>query len=276
MNKAASFNPVAPEYRIPPASTEGSEAWGGEFKTATVIGPFEGVGDVLSPTIELFKNNIWLITKVVFVIFAPFEIFKALSFGPERADWQFGMGLFGLSLLCKALVAPSLIYALVTVMRTGVAPSLSESYRWGLSRLGKLVVCALLAWVLQILGFVCLIVPGIILGLAFELVYPMAALENRSPVEILKRSYELTKGYRWKIFGAVFVLGLLCSVISIPVGFVLGMLATGGINLWPLQAAVSMVTDIIYEATTVLSLVIYFSILSSHKAQAGWHDDHPL
>jgi uncharacterized membrane protein len=182
-------------YQAHSDSPGNAQAHNEEFRTTPTIGPFLSIGDVLGPAISLFVKNIWLITKIVFVVFAPFEIFKTLSFSPTDTSWETVVGTGLLGLVCKALIAPSLIYALFTQMRTGVAPGLTECYRWGLSRLGKLIAVVVLAWSLQALGYFLLIIPGIILGLAFELVYPMAALENRSPVEILKRSYKLTKGY---------------------------------------------------------------------------------
>ena len=229
------------------------------FEHSPHIGPFVSMGSVIGPTITLFKDNLWLITKIIFAIFLPFEIFKVLNL--ETNDWQTVAGVFVMGLVCKALVAPSLIYALVTVMRTGVPPSLTDSYRFGINKLGKLVACLLMSWTLQALGFVLFIIPGIILGLAFELVYPMAALENRGPVEILKRSYNLTRGYRWKILGAGIIFGLLCMLAGLPVTFFSGFLALAGIHFWPLDVAVAMVSDVINETTTILSLVIYLSIL---------------
>lgn len=260
IHAAGSSPPVNPDYSTLQAPIEGWQASQGKFETTPAIGPFVSVGAALSPTIDLFKDNFWLITKIIFVIFAPFEIFKTLSFGEQKSGWQIVAGTFLLGLFCKALVAPSLIYALVTVMRNGVAPSLNESYRWGLSRIGKVIACALMAWALELLGFVCLIIPGIILSLAFELIYPMASLENRTPIEIIKRSYQLTKGYRLRIFCVTFVIGLLCGVVSIPGAVVSGILVTNGINSWPLNAVLALVTDIVNESTTILSLVIYLGI----------------
>ena len=244
-----------------------AQAHNGEFRITPTVGPFLSVGDALGPAISLFVKNIWLITKIVFVVFAPFEVFKALSFSPTDNNWQTVVGTGLLGLVCKALIAPSLIYALFTQMRTGVAPDLTECYRWGLNRLGKLIAVVVLAWSLQALGYILLIVPGIILGLAFELVYPMAALENRSPVEILKRSYNLTKGYRWRILGAGIVFGLLCSVINIPVTIVSAVLVANGSPVWPLDALMAMAVDLMNEATTVLSLVIYLGILAATRSE---------
>jgi uncharacterized membrane protein len=228
------------------------------------VGPFTSIGAVITPTIEVFKNNIWLITKIVVVVFAPYEILKVMEnhASAGRPDWQPVVGFTFLGLVCSALASPALIYALVTVMRTGQAPSVSEAYRWGLGRLGRIMVCAVLAWVLQFLGLICLVIPGIILGLAFEIVYPMAALENRSPVETLKRSYHMTKGYWGRIFGASFAVGLMCWVIALPAGLLTGILIMGGINFWPLNSAVALVADVAYQLPTVLSLIIYLSLVT--------------
>ncbi len=241
----------------------GSSAERDDFEIERSIRPFDGVGDALNPTISIFAKNIWLITKIVFVVFAPLEIFKGLSANAIQSSWQTAVGTVLLGLACQALIAPSLIYALVTVMRTGVAPSRNDSYRWGLSRLPKLVACALMMWALVSFGFILLVVPGIILSLAFALVYPMATLELLGPVDILKRSYNLTKGYRWRILGAGILTGLLFGIINIPVGIVSAVLVSAGIRFWPVDALLALIVDITNEATTVLSLVIYLGILKT-------------
>lgn len=238
-----------------------------EVKPPTVVGPFTSVGAALHPTITIFTRNIWLIAKIVFAIFAPFEIFKALSLGRQQPGWQVIAGTLLLGMVAKALVAPSLIYALVVVMRTGVAPGLHDSYRWGLSRLWKVVGCAGLAWSLELVGFALLIIPGIILSLAFALIFPVATVEDRGPLEIVRRSYNLTKGYRGRIFVTGFVITLLCSFAGMPFQIAWGILASAGFNYWPLQAGIEMIIDIISEALTVLSLVIYFGIMA-HRAAA--------
>ena len=221
------------------------------------IYPFRGVGDILSPTIDLFTRNLWLITKIVFVVVAPFEIFQVMSLGDVENDWQLTAVTFVLGAICQVLIAPALIYALMKTIQTGVAPGVNESYRWGLSRLAKLCICAAIAWALQLLGYALCIIPGIIISLALELVYPLAVLEKGSPAEILRRSSELTRGRRWKIFLAVIVIALLTSVISVPAS----LLTLEVVGFWPVTVLAAILVDIVEQAHTVLSLVIYLSIL---------------
>lgn len=225
------------------------------------IKPFDGVFEALGTTVTIFSKNFWLITKLVLVIVTPFEIFKALSVGETAGNWQLGLGTFGLQIFCSVLIAPALIYALMKVMQTGVAPGINEAYRFGLSKVIKLLLCSIMVWILIGVGLVLLIIPGIVLMLAFELMYPIAVLEGGSPTEILNRSYTLTKGYKWKILGATFLMSVMLGVASIPVTIVVAWLAFSGIVFWPLQVLAAIVSDVLSQATTVLSLVIYLGIL---------------
>lgn len=225
------------------------------------IKPFVGIGEVLGPTISLFSNNIWLITKIVLVIVAPFEIFKALSIGEIAGSPQLTIGTFALQIFCNLLIAPALIYALMKVMQTGIAPGVNESYRWGLSKLGKLSLCALMAWVLQMFGFVFCIIPGIFLTVAFELVYPIAVLEDGSPTEILDRSYRRTKGHRWQILGATILMSIMIAITGAPASIAASWFVATGINFWPILALAAIISDILSQGATILSLVIYLSIL---------------
>jgi hypothetical protein len=195
-------------------------------------------------------------------VVTPFEIFRVISLKDVENEWQLTAATVVLGATCKVLIAPALIYALMKTLQTGVVPGVNESYRWGLSRLGKLCVCAAIAWILQLLGYALCIIPGIIVGCALEVVYPLAVLEKGSPADILRRSSELTKGHRLNIFLASIVIGLLTSVIGIPAGFLTAVY--GG--FWPLTILAAIAVDIADQAFTVLSLVIYLSILKTSQS----------
>ena len=225
------------------------------------IPPFIGPSDGIGPTFHLFRKNLWLIAKIVFVIVAPFEVFKAISVGQEALDWQTTFGLFALERVTDVLITPALFYALLKVMQTGTAPGVNEAYRWSLNKIPKLALASFLAWVLTLAGLVLLIVPGIIASLAFFVVAPVAIFENVSPTDALRRSWELTKGHRWNILGASFVIGILISAISAAMTGAVGIFTLNGITFWPLNVAALIVSDIFARALTVLSLIIYVGIL---------------
>lgn len=230
------------------------------------IGPVVSFGSLLKPTFKLFTRKLGLITKLSFVIFAPFEVFKALSAVGPNVLGHTNAQTFILDLFARALLAPSLIYALVKVTATGDAPSLNDCFRLGLSKLPRLIVCLLLVAFLEVLGFICLVIPGIFLWVAFQLIYPIVALENRGAFEIPGRSYRLTTGHRGSIFFAAVVLYLSIAIVNQPLGLISTFLVTYGIDPWPLTAGLALVTDIVSQVSTVFSLVVYLSILKQRSS----------
>lgn len=89
----------------------------------------------------------------------------------------------------------------------------------------------LLITVLTILGYIVLIIPGVIIALAFSLTYFFIIDKNMGPWEGMKASFDMTKGFRWRILavmalcGLINILGLLCFGVGILVTIPLTTLA---------------------------------------------------
>jgi hypothetical protein len=148
-------------------------------------------------------------------------------------------------------------------METGSAPSVNEAYRWGLSKIPKLSLSAVMSWFMIALGTLLCIIPGIILSLAFHVVYPVAVFEKGSPIDVLKRSYELTEGHRLNIFWAGIVIALVGGACTVPASAIVAALTVNGIRFLPLEIGAAIYTDIVTEIQTVFSLVVYLSIVST-------------
>ena len=253
--------PLSPPISRPIPFSQPTTGWDSNTGSITVnsIAPFNDMSDALGPTFSLFKTHFWLITKITVVIVAPFEIFKTLNPADVEENWPLFASMFVLEEMCKVLIAPALIYALMQVMQTGIAPGVNEAYHWGVSKLGKLIFCAAMAFALQTLGLALCFIPGIIISLALVLAFPIAILENGSAAGALESSYHLTKGHRWRILGVTLVLWMLIFVCGLPEKATAAAAAsTGGLWLFHLLAAIF--SDIIEQSTTVMSLVIYLSI----------------
>lgn len=70
------------------------------------------------------------------------------------------------------------------------------------------------------LGFVLLIVPGIILLMMWAVAVPALVVERQGVFSAFRRSAELTKGAKWKIFGLCLVLLVIYLLLSTAVSFV--------------------------------------------------------
>jgi uncharacterized membrane protein len=73
------------------------------------------------------------------------------------------------------------------------------------------------------IGFVLLIVPGIIFGLMFMFATFIVIESELGPIDAMSESHRLTRGYKWHLFGLVLLLllinllGLLALIVGILV-----------------------------------------------------------
>src|SRR5207247_2599654 len=67
------------------------------------------------------------------------------------------------------------------------------SYRWGLSRFGSVLLVAVLVGIVVGVGFILLIIPGIIFLVFLSVSEPALIVENRRGREGLKRSWNLVR-----------------------------------------------------------------------------------
>ncbi|AWM78090.1 hypothetical protein [Phenylobacterium parvum] len=84
---------------------------------------------------------------------------------------------------------------------------------------------SLLVWIFVTLGLIVLVVPGVFLAVMLTVSTVACILEDRPPMEALKRSRELTRGNRWRLLGLVLILLLFYTAAGL-----LGEIPTAGIG----------------------------------------------
>src|SRR5258708_10415596 len=81
--------------------------------------------------------------------------------------------------------------------------------------LGSLVRVAVVAGILIVIGFVLIIVPGLILLTIWSVAVPAVVIERPPGLAALGRSRELVRGNGWQVFGGILVLYFLVLVVSV-------------------------------------------------------------
>jgi hypothetical protein len=228
-----------------------------------------GLGEVVSKTFDLFRHDF----VKYFLIFAVAEIVVGLATllaysavqlptipsNTTDLSWVSGYltavferySIIGVATIVVVPVAEgaSIKMAAEAIERRPVA--VGASVRFALSKLVWLWAVSLVVGVIVILGFVALIVPGIILAIMFCLALPALLLENTGVLGSLNRSRELV-GHRWgKTFATFIVLGLVIVVISLIITFVSGLF--GGVG-----PVVSGLLSAFYEPIIPIALTVYF------------------
>ena len=220
------------------------------------------LGEVLDVSFGLYRS-----------LFAPLLVIAVIC---QSLPMTLGVYLGGSGLLFVNL-GLSLVYGVLAVIlgSLGVAAStfvVSDAYlgretsaivalQRALSLLGRLVVISLLSTLLIGLGFMLLIVPGVILLSGLVLSTVVAVLEAPpSATAAMGRSWELTRGSRGKVFLTLLVAFLLLLVPSIALGGVEALLGSeGGIGLVVL-ALEAILQILIYPFLYVVMTVLYYDL----------------
>ena len=114
--------------------------------------------------------------------------------------------LIQFSLVCFAMTA--VYYSILTEFRTKQVPSLGESYSWGFSRLGDVMINNFLFLLIIALGICLLVVPGIIWSYTFSFCLTIAVIKGAKGVEAFKESAKLTKNHHWMLLITYVLLGI--------------------------------------------------------------------
>ncbi len=201
--------------------------------------PF-GVGEAISYGWNKYWQNLGmllLITFLVFVIGAVFGgIASAIGNAFPRVHFTSGTTRYGIgvgfifaqlvSFVVNAVLAMGVIRATLAVAE-GRQPDVSMLFRS--EGLAAYIVASILVALATVVGFILLIVPGIIVLIVWHFFgYVIVENPETSATEAMRRSAEITKGHRWELFG----LGLLLVGINILglLACCVGLLFTEGIT----------------------------------------------
>ena len=106
------------------------------------------------------------------------------------------------------------------------------------------------------IGFVFLIVPGLILLVIWSVVAPVTVLERPGVFAAFGRSRQLVRGNGWNVFAVIVVVFLSVLVVSVGVGLLAGSLGSVGRAFvqWALDSALAPIT-------ALSASVLYFALV---------------
>ena len=191
--------------------------------TPPILRPLS-MGEILDTSFSLYRRHFGALATVALVctgIPLLLRLFLEASGGLFTSVPLFLLYL--ISLVVLSLVATGATVFIVAESYLGRPISAREALSRATPYLGRILICSLLMSLVVGLGFVLLVIPGIILGVGLALAVPAVVLEpGMSPSAALSRSWELTRGSRWRIFG----LGLtLLVLLYVPFVAVTGLFA---------------------------------------------------
>jgi len=166
------------------------------------------------------------------------------------------IALFTLRPICQAII----LFGAFQDMLGRDFP-IGESLRKGLSRIFPIIAMLIVEGLALVVGFMLLIIPGYMLFVAWYVALPVLVVERLGPVASLRRSAELTKGHRWKIFGIIFVMGIVIGIIGAVINAV--ALAFHNHAVYMTVEYVSQAVAIAFES--VVGVVLYHDLRAAKE-----------
>jgi hypothetical protein len=174
------------------------------------------VGHVLRRAVSMLLRRFLTFFIVTVVGFSPLVLLNrapttaTTEIDPAQTFIMPGLG-FVLLMVLSMLSSAVILHAAFQDMRNRPV-NLVESLKVGLRRFLPLILLGFVEAVLIVFGLMLLIVPGLILYTMWFVAVGACVVERLGPWTSLRRSRELTKGHRWKIFGLVLLILLLSLV----------------------------------------------------------------
>jgi hypothetical protein len=172
--------------------------------------PFS-VGAAMGQGFGIFFKNLPAFLLMAIVIYSPLFAY-AMTTNPIEMSmndilWM-GIILAVGGVLLQNLLTAAVTYGVVEQMagrHAGIGKSLGVGLRRMLPTFGLFLVMSICI----ALGFVALIIPGIIVACMLYVAVPALVIEQNGIGRAMSRSAYLTKGSRWSIFGMLILLNLL-------------------------------------------------------------------
>ena len=170
----------------------------------------------------MVKNFLWLFLAL---------IISGFFYGPlqlnnyESDGFSFGaiiLGMFGLAF--SLLITPVISYGADMIYLQAVRneePDISWLIQGFKTNYINIILANLLYFAIVAIGFIFLIIPGIIFSVRLIYVPYMVMDKGLDPVRAVEGSWKLTSGYGWTIFGlgivsiGIFILGLICLIVGV-------------------------------------------------------------
>jgi hypothetical protein len=209
------------------------------------------VGEILDVSFQLYRRHFPALAMVA-LICSGFPVLLGLyiqASGGMLQHFWLTLAYYGIFVVLSAIATAATVF-IVSESYLGRPLGAAEALSRAAPLLWRLIACSILTAFLVGFGFVLFIIPGFVLICGLILSFPALVLEPGTTAGgALARSWALTRGSRWRIFGLLVTLGLLLYIpiialtalaaIFLPAGEP-GSTFTGGLVAFALAGVVQL------------------------------------
>ena len=228
------------------------------------------IGRVVSRTFAVIGQNAVPFLVLSFLAVLPVELLNyffgilttargGVTFATQSGSfWLTLAAVYVAAVLFSMVLQASLVHGTIKDLN-GERASVGEMLSTGLRLFFPLVGFAIVSTLGVGLGFVLLIVPGLILMTVWSVGIPVLVTERTGVFDALGRSGDLTRGHRWSIFGLLIVFYIGVFAVSMMARPLFGVAALGS-SLSGVSVAY-LVFDLVYRMAVAVIAATGFACL---------------
>lgn len=222
--------------------------------------------------VQLFKEAFDIMSRNIFlflgIMLVPVILsFLAGLFGPTPAEQSIGIG-YSPTYMILTLVSAIMnvfmgIAIILAIQNNGL--KVVEAYQQAAPFFLRYIGMSIVMSVLLFIGFLLLIVPGVILSVWFAFSTFVLVLERAGIVESLKKSREYVRGRWWAVFGRIMLLALVMIVLSIVISGLSVLVPFGTLG----TSLVTAITMLLAPFAVIYMYLIYQDLKGGSSATAA-------
>jgi len=193
-------------------------------------------GTLLDRAFRLYTGNFSLMLGITAAAYVPFYLImlaiqSGLGINPQSQSGGLMMIFFQVVFLILwastafPIASGAATYA-ISERYLGRDVAIGDALKQGLSRFWTLSVAQIIVSIRVMIGFILLIVPGILWMLSYSLVIPAISVEGQKSGASVRRSRDLVHGHRGKVFCVLFVINVLQALFALGVNTIVEFLVS--------------------------------------------------
>jgi len=226
------------------------------------MSPLSGVLGEAWALYRRFFGHFFLISFVIYLGVAIITALLSWGGGTIAAYVGLIITMFG-----AFLVQAALVKAVQDVRDGRVDLDLGQTVSAALPYLGAVALASILASIGIGIGFVLIIVPGLILLTFWSLIIPSIVIGGAGTIDAFGRSWRTVRGYGWNVFGTYVLAFLILLVGEIVLSAILHALPYG----WRSFISNLVVDSLVAPWIAAIVTLVYYRLTAAHgeAAEAG-------
>jgi hypothetical protein len=169
-------------------------------------------GRVFERIFKIYGDQFTLLIPAALVLFIPVAVLNGILLTSGGA--LVALATTAIGLIATYWYQGMVVEAVVDILDGRRDHTVGSLFSSATPFIGKLIAAGLLATLIIIIGFILLIVPGLIALTFLAVVAPAVVIDRAGVTDALRRSRQLVGGNAWRVFGVIVVLFLLTAIVS--------------------------------------------------------------